>query len=86
MPQSNSAKKRVRQNVKHNARNRKRKADIKDAVKAFDDAIRAGDKKKAAEQLQRCYKSLDQVAAKGTIHKNAAARRKARLAQRLNKA
>jgi small subunit ribosomal protein S20 len=31
-------------------------------------------------------KKLDQVAAKGTIHRNAAARRKSRLAKKLNAA
>jgi len=82
---SASAKKRVRQNVRRRRRNRWRKAHVKDAIKAFDDAVRAGDTGKAAEQLKLCYKTLDQVAAKGTIHKNAAARQKARLARRLEK-
>jgi len=81
-----SARKRVRQNIKHRAANRRRKADIKETIKAFDDALQAGDKKKAAEQLRVCYKQLDQIAARGTIHKNAAARKKARLAIRLSKA
>jgi len=81
-----SAKKRIRQNIKRRARNRWRKTEIKQAVKAFDQALRDGQADQAAEQLKLCYKSLDHVAAKGTIHKNTAARRKARLAKRLNKA
>ena len=40
----------------------------------------------AAEQLKLVYKQLDKVAAKGTIHKNAASRKKSRLASQLNKA
>jgi small subunit ribosomal protein S20 len=81
-----SAKKRIRQNVKSRGRNRWRKLQIKEAVREFDDALLAGDTDKAAEQLKIAYKRLDKVAAKGTIHKNAAARRKSRLAKRLHAA
>ena len=83
MPNLASAKKRLRQNVKERARNRWRKDRVKQAVKDFDDALKAGDKDKAAENLKVVYKQLDQVAAKKTIHKNAAARQKSRLAKRL---
>ena len=84
MAHSLSAKKRIRQNVKRRGRNRWRKQQIKEAVREFDDALRDGVKAKAAEQLKVVYKKLDQVAAKGTIHKNTAARRKSRLARRLH--
>ena len=84
MAHSLSAKKRIRQNVKRRARNRWRKEQVKQAVKGFDEAVKQGDKVKAAEQLNLCYKKLDQVAGTGAIHKNSAARKKARLAKRLN--
>ena len=83
MAQMLSAKKRIRQNLKRRARNRWRKTQIKDAVKAYAEALHKGDRTEAAERLRVVYKKLDQVAAKGTIHKNAAARRKSRLAKRL---
>ena len=83
MGQSNSAKKRERQNVKRRARNRWRKAQVKDAIRTFDESMRAGDLDQAQEQLKVVYKRLDQVAAKGTIHKKTSARRKSRLAKRL---
>ena len=86
MAHSLSAKKRIRQNVKRRARNRWRKQQVKDAVRAFDEAIRGGSMDEAAKQLQVCYKRLDIVASKGVIHKNAAARSKARLARRLDAA
>lgn len=86
MANSLSSKKRIRQNVKRRAKNRWRKDQIKEAVKVFDEAVTAGDVTKATEQLSACYKILDQVAAKGTIHKNAVARKKARLAKKLGKA
>lgn len=85
MAHSLSAKKRIRQNVKRRARNRWRKDQVKSVVKAFAEAVSQGDKAKASEQLKAVYKKLDKVAAKGAIHKNAASRKKARLARRLNK-
>lgn len=85
MAHSLSAKKRVRQNIKRRARNRRRKAQVKQAVKQFDSAVQANNAAQAAQQLRLLYKTLDQVAAKGTIHKRAAARKKSRLARRLNK-
>lgn len=85
MAHSLSAKKRVRQNASRKARNRWRKNQIKEVVKTFDDAITAGNIAKATEQLNICYKVLDKIAAKGTIHKNTVARRKATLARKLHK-
>lgn len=78
-----SAKKRIRQNALRRARNRWRKGRIKEAVRRFDELVQAGDANGAAEQLKVCFKTLDQIAAKGTIHKNAAARKKSRLSARL---
>ena len=85
MAHSLSAKKRVRQNVKRRGRNRWRKQQMKEALREFDEAVKAGDKAKAAEQLKVVYERVDKVAAKGTIHKNTASRRKSRLARMLNK-
>jgi small subunit ribosomal protein S20 len=84
MANSLSAKKRVRQSIAANARNRWRKVKVKSVIKAFDDALHAGDKAKAAEAYKAAARTLDQVSASGTIHKNNAARHKSRLAARLN--
>lgn len=86
MAHSLSAEKRIRQNATCRARNRWRKEQIKQAVHLFDEALNGGDTEKAAQQLKLCYKRIDMVAAKGTIHKNTAARKKARLAKAFNKA
>ncbi len=86
MAQTLSAKKRIRQNETHRARNRWRKAQIKEVVKEFHSTLRTGDKDKMSEALRACYKRLDKVAATGTIHKNAASRSKARLTKAMNKA
>lgn len=84
MAHSLSAKKRVRQNLKRNARNRARKEVLKLETKAFASAITAGDAKKAEEQLRKVVQKLDRTAAKHTIHKNTAARKRSRLTKRLN--
>ena len=84
MAHSLSAKKRVRQNAKNRARNRARKDQIKEQVKAFNAAITAGDATKAEAELRKTAQRLDKVAAKNTIHKNTAARKRSRLAKRLN--
>ena len=86
MAHSLSAKKRVRQNIKARARNRARKDLIKETVKGFTAAVTAGTLDKAAEALRAATSRLDKVAAKGTIHKNTAARKRSRLAKRLNAA
>ncbi len=85
MAHSLSAKKRVRQNLKRRAINRWRMNRIRGDVKDYRETLLHGTVEKAAEQLQKLYKLLDQVAAKGTIHKNAASRYKSRLTLRLNK-
>jgi small subunit ribosomal protein S20 len=79
-----SAKKRVRQNEKRRLRNRHRKEIVKVAVKGFDTAIAAGDVVKATDALKKVVQKLDRTAAKRTIHKNAASRKRSRLAKRLN--
>jgi small subunit ribosomal protein S20 len=78
-----SAKKRIRQNLKRRGRNRWRKAQVKDAVKAYNDALRKGDRAGASECLRDVYKKLDRISAHGAMHKNTAARKKSRLAKRL---
>ena len=86
MAHSLSAKKRVRQNIKARARNRYRKELIKDSVKGFTAALTSGSLDKAATALNEAARRLDKVAAKGTIHKNQASRKRSRLARRLNAA
>ncbi len=85
MANSLSAKKRVRQNARHRGRNRWRKQQMKDALRGFEEAVKAGDKPKAAELLKVAYERVDKTAAKGTMHKNTANRRKSRMAKAMNK-
>ncbi len=84
MPHSLSSKKRMRQNATRRARNRGRKRELKSTLRAFDEAVTAADAGKAAEALKAAVKRLDRTADLGTIHKNAASRKKGRLQRRLN--
>jgi small subunit ribosomal protein S20 len=81
-----SAKKRNKQNERNRCRNRARRSIVKTETRRLLDAIHAGDLQSAKEEFSRVTKRLDQVAAKGTLHRNAAARKKSRLAQKLNAA
>jgi small subunit ribosomal protein S20 len=80
-----SAQKRVRQSAKRNARNRHRKLLLKNDVKGFAAALVKGDAAAAGEAFKVVTSRLGKAAAKHTIHKNAAARRRSRAAKKLNK-
>lgn len=84
MAHSLSAKKRIRQNVRRRARNRARKRQFKSDVRGVDEALRSGNRDQAAQALRAAIKRLDQVAAKGTIHRNTASRKISRLQRRYN--
>jgi small subunit ribosomal protein S20 len=79
-----SAKKRVRQNVKRRVINRARKSEIKTRIKGLEETIRAGDAAAAQEQFKVVSKRLDKISSTSTMHKNTAARKKSRLAKRIN--
>jgi len=85
LPNIKSAMKRVKVNAKKNLRNRMVKSSVKTTIKKFDVAV-ASDPKQAGDLLKASYSALDKAASKGVIHKNAANRKKARLARRLAKA
>jgi small subunit ribosomal protein S20 len=79
-----SAKKRVRQNVKRRVINRARRSQVKTLVKHFETTAEQGDAKAMGEQFYVIAKKLDKVASTSTMHKKTAARKKSRLAKRLN--
>jgi small subunit ribosomal protein S20 len=64
--------------------NRSRKAQIKTQIKHFEAALASGDANAASEQYRLTIKKLDKAAATSTMHKGAAARKKSRLAKKLN--
>ncbi len=84
MAHSLSAKKRTRQSEKRRAINRARKSQIKTQIKRFEAALSSGDLETAGEQYRLVAQKLDKVASTSTMHKRTAARKKSRLAKRLN--
>ena len=85
MPNIKSAKKRVKVSAKKNLRNRMIKSAVRTSIKKFEVAV-AADAATAGAQLNATTSAIDKAAAKGVMHKNAANRKKARLAKRLAKA
>ncbi|MFG0330237.1 MAG: 30S ribosomal protein S20 [Phycisphaerales bacterium] len=81
-----SAKKRIRQTERRRALNRWRKRRIHTAITAFERALNRGTTDEASEALRNAESVLDKVARTGAIHRNKAARKKSRLARRLNAA
>ena len=79
MPNIQSAKKRVKVTEKKTLRNRMVKSSVRTSIKKLEAAIAAAPKN-AAVQLNETTSALDKAVAKGIIHKNAANRKKARLA------
>lgn len=82
MAHSLSAKKRVRQNEKHAARNRPIRTRVSRALRDAREAIADGDAE-APGYVRDAQAALDVAARKNVIHKNAASRRKSRLAKAL---
>jgi small subunit ribosomal protein S20 len=74
--------KRAKTSVGENLRNRMDKSELKTAVRRFDEALKSGDKEAAEKTYLEAVKTVDQSAAKGVIHKNAADRKKAQLAKK----
>ena len=75
-----SARKRARQSIKRRSRNVSQLSAARSAIKNVKKAIASGDKAAAAAALERSRGIIDRVAAKGALHRNAAARKKSRLA------
>ena len=73
--------------VKTDAERRARNFPIKSAVRTISrktiDAVNAGNADEANTFLTEAYSTIDKAAAKGVIHKNAAARKKSRLARKI---
>lgn len=85
MPNIKSAKKRVKVNTTKAAANKARKSNLKTVLKKADVAVATGAENKT-EAVRAAIKRVDQACAKGLMHKNAAARKKAQLAKKLNSA
>ncbi len=86
MPNIKSAIKRVSVIEKKTLRNNMIKSGYRTAVRKFEEAIEAGDVKNAESLFVDATKKIDMACTKGVIVKNTAARKKSRLAKKLNAA
>jgi small subunit ribosomal protein S20 len=84
MPNIKSAIKRVKTTEARNAQNTTAKSAMRTAVKKVEAAVTLNDAAASKEALVVAASKLDKAAAKGLIHKNAAARKKSRLMKKSN--
>jgi small subunit ribosomal protein S20 len=82
MAQHKSAEKRARQAKRRQERNAQWKSRMRNAIKRVREAK---DQAAASAQLRKTVKLLDQLAAKGVIHRNVAANQKSALTKLVNK-
>lgn len=84
MPNIKSAIKRVKTNEKRRALNASQKSALRSAVKSATTALESNDVEAAQTAVKTASQKLDKAVTKGLIHKNAAARKKSRLAKKAN--
>ena len=84
MANHKSAIKKMRQDEVRRMRNKAYKTRVKNVVKAVEAAIKEENKEAAEKSFHEAVSVIDRVASKGVIHKNTAARKKSRLAKRVN--
>lgn len=84
MPNIKSAIKRAKTSEIKRQKNASNRSALNTMRRTYLDAIATGDKAKATEAFKSFCSTLDKTAKKGAISKNAADRRKARAAAKLN--
>ncbi len=84
MPNIKSAKKRVLVIETKTLQNKMFKSQLKTDIKKYQAAVSEGNSALAQETYKAAVKKIDQAAARGIIHKNAAARKKSQFTKALN--
>ena len=79
MPNTKSAKKRLRQNIARRGQNRSIKRAVRTQCRKVREAVKAGDAQQAEAEFRLAAKRLDRAGARNIIHRNAVARTKSRL-------
>lgn len=86
MPNTESAKKALRQSERRRVRNTSVKRLVKKTVKQYRQLLDGGQFDDARAKLPAVYKTLDKAVKSGVIKKNKSSRLKSRLTNQLNKA
>jgi small subunit ribosomal protein S20 len=84
MANHKSAAKRARQSEKRRQRNAAVRSRLRTCTKKFNIAVQSGDKELAQSLLAPVCREWDKSVAKSVVHKNTAARKKSRLAVKVN--
>lgn len=84
MPNIKASERSVKTDAERRARNYSVRSAIKTSTRKVDEAVRTGKADEAKNLLTNAASVIDKAAAKGVIHKNAAARKKSRLARKAN--
>lgn len=84
MPNIKSSAKRDQLAKARNTKNKAEKSALKTAVKKFNAAVAEGDKDTAASTYKAAVRAVDKAAGKNLIHKNNAANKKSKMAQKFN--
>lgn len=79
MPNTPSAKKRLRQSLERRTRNRAARSAVRGQIRKVRAALASGNVAAAETEYRLMVKKLDQAAARGIVHANLAARVKSRL-------
>ncbi|MFO7807116.1 MAG: 30S ribosomal protein S20 [Candidatus Moraniibacteriota bacterium] len=83
MPILESAKKYIKVTEKKTAFNRKRKKEMKNAIREVMDLIKEGKKDEASKSFIKAQKFIDKAVKKGVIKENTGARRKSSLVKKI---
>ena len=84
MPNHRSAEKRDRQNARRNEVNTVNRTRLRTTIKRLRTALAAGNAQEAQELLPQTVSVIDKSVQKGILHRNTAARHKARLTSHVN--
>jgi small subunit ribosomal protein S20 len=83
MANTKSAEKATRVIARRTAVNKARRTRMRSTWRTVEEAIAAGDAKKAAEALRSAESETMKAAGKGVVHKNLASRKVSRLSKRI---
>lgn len=84
MPNIKSSIRSVKTDAELHAKNSAVKSSIRKAVRKLNEAVEAGQTEEAKNLLTNVVSGFDKAVQKGIVHKNTAARKKSRMAQKVN--
>ena len=84
MPNTLNTKKRHRQSLVRRDRNRATRSRVRSSIRAFETALKNGDKTTAQARFELFTKLIDTATSKKVYHPNTSSRKKSRLAKKLN--